>query len=60
MILEELEVEAHQAGEFRFERTGQIIEAFVDCIAKGFEVGIVSIGLGSSRRIIFASNGKAR
>jgi hypothetical protein len=44
VIREELEVEAHQAGEFRFERTGQIIEAFVDCIAKGFEVGIVSIG----------------
>ncbi|MFT4641467.1 MAG: hypothetical protein ACI8T1_004804, partial [Verrucomicrobiales bacterium] len=29
VIWEELEVEAHQAGKFRFERTGQIIKAVV-------------------------------
>ncbi|MFT5403930.1 MAG: hypothetical protein ACI9DF_002773, partial [Verrucomicrobiales bacterium] len=39
VIWEELEVEAHQAGKFRFERTGQIIKAVVDCIAECFEVG---------------------
>ncbi|MFT5192627.1 MAG: hypothetical protein ACI957_005685, partial [Verrucomicrobiales bacterium] len=36
VIWEELEVEAHQAGKFRFERTGQIIKAVVDCIAECF------------------------
>lgn len=41
---EELKVEAHQAGELLFERTGQVIEAFIDPIAECFEVGIVSIG----------------
>ena len=43
MILEELEIEAHQAGEFRFERIGQIIEAHVDRPAERFEVGIVPV-----------------
>jgi len=43
VILEELEIEAHQAGEFLFERAGQIIEAFVDRPAEPFEVGIVSV-----------------
>jgi hypothetical protein len=44
VIWEELEVEAHQAGKFRFERTGQLIKAVVDCIAECFEVGILPIG----------------
>ena len=43
MILEELEIEAHQAGEFFFEWAGQIIEAFVDRPAERFEVGIISV-----------------
>ena len=44
MILEELEIESHQAGEFFFERTGLVVEAVVDCLSKGTEVGVVTVG----------------
>ena len=44
VIRKELKIEAHQTGEFLFERAGQVIETFVDRPAKCFEVGIVSIG----------------
>lgn len=44
MILEELEVETLQAGEFRFERAGEIVEALVDSSAKRTKISVLVVG----------------